>query len=154
MNNIRDRFRVVFSVPRKDRIDDLAWHLMTRGYIVTQRKFGKYLSDPPKVAGYDVDLIGKKGKDYLIGLIVDSDDNFTKEFTEKVEILSGRKTKYTYRAVPLYLSVPADRLNELRKAISSVSDESRKNIRIHVYTSAQLPSLFSEENQRTKAFIN
>lgn len=154
MNTIKDRFRVVFSVPRKERIDDLAWHLMTRGYIITQRKFGKYLAEPPKVAGYDVDLIGKKGKDYLIGLIVDSDDSFTKEFTEKIEILAGRKTKYTYRPVPLYLSVAADRLNELRKSLSAVSDESRKNIRIHVYTSAQLPSLFSDESQRTKAFIN
>lgn len=154
MNNARDRFRVIFSVPKKDRIDDLAWHLMTRGYIITQRKFGRYLSDPPKVAGYDVDLIGKKGKDYLIGLIVDSDDNFTKEFIEKVEILCARKTKYTYRPVPLYLSVATDRLNELRKALSAISEELRRNIRIHVYTSAQLPSLFSEESQRSKAFIN
>lgn len=154
MINMKDKYTALITIPRKDRIDEMVWYLMTKGFGITQRKFGKYLSEPPKIGGYEVDLVARRSREYALGLVITNDDEFDVEFLKKLEILSDRKTKYTNRTVPLYLSIPAERLNELRRALLRIGEEHRKNIRLHVYAGAPLPSLFPAQMQKPKSYIN
>lgn len=154
MTNMRDKYTALIAIPRKDRIDELVWYLMTKGFSITQRKFGKYLSEPPQVAGYEVDLVAKRSREYALGVIVTNDEVFSEAFLRKVETLSSRKTKYTGRTVPLYLSIPAERLNELRRVLLRIPEENRRNVRLHIYAGAPLPSLFPAQNRPVKSYIN
>ncbi len=154
MEDIRNKYTALIALPRKDRIDELVWYLMTKGFGITQRKFGKYLSEPPQVGGYEVDLVAKRSKEYALGVIVTNDEPFNDAFLRKVEILASRKTKYTNKTVPLYLSIPAERLNELRRVLLRISEEQRRNVRLHIYAGAQHPSLFPSQNRPVKSYIN
>ncbi|MBA4251500.1 MAG: hypothetical protein C0425_07530 [Chlorobiaceae bacterium] len=115
---------------KRNYIDLLVRQLWSEGLTVVSRKFGSYLSEPAPIGNYEVDLIARYKKDYVIGLIVSKEELSNSHFMEKIRFLSSRKTKYTNREVALYLGVSPEAYRLVRELVNTLDEEKKQKIKI------------------------
>ncbi len=153
-----------FLDERKEKIDLLVKHFWEEGYSIIKRKFGIYLSDPPKirrlskspidssesidrpsrrVSNYEIDILARKRKDYAIGLCLDSTDLNDSHILEKIRFLATRKTNYSNHPVCLFLGITNEIYNKVRELIYSLDYESRKNIKLFSLSEIKNYDLFT-----------
>ncbi|MEE9432392.1 MAG: hypothetical protein V3V16_15200 [Melioribacteraceae bacterium] len=115
---------------KQQNVDDLIGHFWRNGYLTLSRRFGKYLPEPNNVGDFRVDAIGKQRKKFVIGLLLSEKDlNDSKVYT-KLEFLATRHSKYSHKRVTLFVGVPQHLIKEAKSAISFLSVEAQKSIKV------------------------
>ncbi len=115
---------------KQQNVDDLIGHFWRNGYLTLSRRFGKYLPEPNNVGDFKVDAIGKQRKKFVIGLLLSEKDlNDSKVYT-KLEFLATRHTKYSNKRVTLFVGVPKHLIKEAKSAISFLSVQAQKSIKV------------------------
>lgn len=115
----------------KDRVDALISQIWKSGYLTISRKYGKYLPTPKPVGDFDVDVIAKYKRKYIIGLLVNENDLADSKFVNKLIYLSSRNTKYTNEKVKLLLGVSDKNEARLKSIVSQLPEENRNQIKIY-----------------------
>lgn len=128
---------------RKNNIDLLITEFWKNGYSTLSRKFGKYLPEPPKIGDYEIDILAKRGKDFAIGLSMDSSDLTDLKILEKIRFLASRRMKYSRKPVTLILGIPIKVYKQIRELIDSLELDVRKNIKPVALIEPQRVDLFS-----------
>jgi len=113
---------------RKKNIDLLVSHLWKLGYTIVKRKLGTYLSEPPSINGYEIDIVAKHHRQYAMGVCVEKNDLKDSLFLEKLNFLASRKTKSGKKDVLLFVGFPYDIYKTIKDLVSSLDDSIRKNI--------------------------
>lgn len=104
---------------------------------------GTYLSEPPNVNGYEIDIVAKLHRQYAMGICIDKRDLQDSKFLEKLNLLASRKTKTGSKDVLLFIGFPYEVYKTVKDLISSLDDPIKKNIYlVPVYETVQ-SDLFS-----------
>ncbi len=128
---------------RKKNIDLLVSHLWKLGYTIIKRKLGTYLSDPPTINGYEIDIVAKFHRQYAMGICIDKRDLQDSKFLEKLNYLASRKTKTGNKEVLLFMGLPFEIYKTVKDLIASLDDPIKRNIYlVPVYETVQ-SDLFS-----------
>jgi len=123
---------------RKKNIDLLVSHLWKLGYTIIKRKFGTYLSEPPNVNGYEIDIVAKFHRQYAMGVCIDKKDLQDSKLLEKISYLASRKTKTGNKDVLLFISFPYEIYKTVKDLVSSLDLSIKKNISlVPVYETVQ-----------------
>lgn len=123
---------------RKKNIDLLVSHLWKLGYTIIKRKFGTYLSEPPNVNGYEIDIVAKLHRQYAMGVCIDKKDLQDSKLLEKISYLASRKTKTGNKDVLLFISFPYEIYKTVKDLVSSLDLSIKKNISlVPVYETVQ-----------------
>lgn len=112
------------------RVDALIQSFWKNGYLTLSRKYGTYLPDPKPIGNYSVDAIGKQRKKYVIGLTITDRELEDPKIKQKIEFLATRHSKYSHKKVSLFIGVNKENSKKLRKIISELNDDLKKNIKI------------------------
>jgi hypothetical protein len=136
------------SVKRKN-IDYLIEQFWKNGYLTVSRKFGTYLPEPEKIGGFDVDIIAKQGKEYALGITISENDFKDPKLLDRISYLATRRTKFTQKAVQLYIGVPEEQLLLAKGLVDSLSNEIKSNIKLFKIVDKSLPPLnYSRKTRR------
>jgi len=128
---------------RKKNIDLLVSHLWKLGYTIIKRKLGTYLSEPPTVNGYEIDIVAKLHRQYAMGICIDKRDLKDSNLLEKLNYLASRKTKSGNKEVLLFMGFPFEIYKTVKDLVSSLDEPIRRNIYlVPVYETVQ-SDLFS-----------
>ncbi|MFA6978211.1 MAG: hypothetical protein WC209_02720 [Ignavibacteriaceae bacterium] len=128
---------------RKKNIDLLVSHLWKLDYTIIKRKLGTYLSEPPNVNGYEIDIVAKLHRQYAMGICIDKKDLQDSKLLEKISYLASRKTKTGNKDVLLFISFPYEIYKTVKDLVSSLELSIKKNIfLVPVYETVQ-SDLFS-----------
>ncbi|RMD49828.1 MAG: hypothetical protein D6830_04060 [Ignavibacteria bacterium] len=114
----------------EEKVDQLIKHFWKNGYMTVSRKFGKYLPPPKPVGNYQVDAVGKYKKKYVLGVTLSENELNDPQIYSKLEFLATRKTRYSHVKVTLFVGVPKDSIKKARAIVSTLSEETRKNIKL------------------------
>lgn len=128
---------------RKKNIDLLVSHLWKLGYTIIKRKMGTYLSEPPNVNGYEIDIVAKLHRQYAMGICIDKNHLQDSKLLEKISCLASKKTKTGNKDVLLFISFPYEIYKTVKDLVSSLDHPIKKNIfLVPVYETVQ-SDLFS-----------
>lgn len=128
---------------RKKNIDLLVSHLWKLGYTIIKRKMGTYLSEPPNVNGYEIDIVAKLHRQYAMGICIDKNHLQDSRLLEKISCLASKKTKTGNKDVLLFISFPYEIYKTVKDLVSSLDHPIKKNIfLVPVYETVQ-SDLFS-----------
>jgi hypothetical protein len=116
----------------KDRVDALISQIWKSGYLTISRKYGKYLPSPKPIGEFEIDVLAKYKRKYIIGLIVNEKDLADPKFLSKLSYLSSRNTKYTNEKVTLLLGVSSQNENQLKEIIEKLPEENRRQIKTYL----------------------
>lgn len=115
----------------KERVDALISQIWKSGYLTISRKYGKFLPKPKPIGEFDVDVIAKYKKKYIIGLVVNDNDLNDSKFVNKLIYLSSRNTKYTNEKVTLLLGVSEKNEEQLQLIVKQLPEANRNQIKIY-----------------------
>jgi len=115
---------------REYNVDAIVGSFWKHGYMTLSRKFGSYLPEPARIGNYEVDAIGKYKNNYVIGITLNEEELNNLEIYRKLEFLGSRNVKYSNRKVKLFVAVPRDLAVKARNIISTLTEETRKNIKL------------------------
>ncbi|GAB4130320.1 MAG: hypothetical protein Fur0015_04190 [Ignavibacteriales bacterium] len=115
----------------KDRVDALISQIWKSGYLTISRKYGKFLPPPKPIGEFDVDVVAKYKRKYMIGLLINEKDIADPKLTNKLIYLSSRNTKYTNEKVTLLLGVSDKNKDALKEIIDKLPEENRRQIKIY-----------------------
>ncbi|MFA4923451.1 MAG: hypothetical protein WC557_04585 [Ignavibacteriaceae bacterium] len=128
---------------RKKNIDLLVSHLWKLGYTIIKRKLGTYISAPPTVNGYEIDIVAKLHRQYAMGICIEKKDLQDSKLLEKLNYLASRKTKTGNKEVLLFMGCPFEIYKTVKDLVSSLDDSVKRNIYlVPVYETVQ-SDLFS-----------
>jgi len=128
---------------RKKNIDLLVSHFWKLGYTIINRRHGTYLSDPPNVEGYEIDIVAKQHRQYAIGICIDKKDLQDAALLEKFIRLASRKTKSGSKDVFLCVGLPFDIYKTVKDLVTTLDEPIKRNIiLVPVYETVQ-SDLFS-----------
>lgn len=128
----------------KRSIDLLLNEFYKKGYITVSRRLGKYLPDPAPIGGYTLDILAKRGKDFAIGIVLDSIELRNPSVKDKINILASRRTKFSNRAVPLFIGVEPDYFSFASELIAALDTSVRGNIELFSLEEQISVSLFQQ----------
>lgn len=115
---------------KRKTIDLLIEQFWKHGYLTVSRKFGTYLPEPAKVGGFEVDIVAKQRKNYAIGITLHLDDFKNPGLYEKITFLASRKTKFTQKAVLLYIGVESKYYKNAKALLEKIDAKLQKNIKL------------------------
>ena len=115
---------------KREKVDYLIDHLWQQGYLTLSRKFGKYLPAPPMIGHYEVDAVAKYKKKIAIGLTVSEEELNEHSFLSKLDFLANYNARFPKNKITLFLGVLNNSLVKLSLLISSLNEETQKQIKI------------------------
>lgn len=115
---------------KREKVDLLIDHLWQQGYLTLSRKFGKYLPAPPTISGYEVDSISRYKKKLAIGITVAEEELNDVLFTTRLEAILSYQRQNPMNRVTLFLGVPYNSVVKATMLISTLSQETQKQIKI------------------------
>lgn len=131
---------------KKEKIDLLVRYFWEDGYTIIKRKFGTYLSDPPKIGNYEIDILARRRKEYAIGICIEPIDLNDNRLLEKIRFLATRKTNFSNNPVILFIGITGEIYGNVRELIYSLNSEARKNIRLFSLNKIMNYDLFTNKN--------
>ncbi len=115
---------------KRKSVDLLVEQFWKHGYLTVKRKFGTYLPEPSKVGDFDVDIIARYKNSYAIGLTLTKNDMSDPKIKEKLIFLATRQTKFTNKAVKLFIGADESLYKNAKALIDSLANHVKKNIRL------------------------
>lgn len=128
----------------KRSIDLLLNEFYKKGYITVSRRLGKYLPDPALIGGFTIDILAKRGKDFAIGIVLNSNELRNPAIRDKITILASRRTKFSNRTVPLFIGVEPDYFSSASELIATLDTSVRENIELFSLEEQISVSLFQQ----------
>lgn len=114
----------------QNRVDELIKHFWENGFLTVKRKYGTYLPEPEQIGEYDVDAVGKKIKNFVIGITISEEDLNNPQTLDKISYLATRHTRYTRKEVLLMIGIPRDIFYKAQKFLSQLDKKIIKNIKL------------------------
>ena len=136
---------------RKDLIDLLVTQFWADGYKIIHRKFGNYLTDPPLVGNYTIDILARKGNKFAIGLILQENDLRSSDLARMLAFLGSRKSKFANSDALLYIGVEPHLYVKLAAVMHKMDADMTKNIRSFPLQLIPEMNLFSNPSMHTPA---
>lgn len=115
---------------KRERVDSLIDHLWKNGYLTLSRKYGRYLPSPPPIGQFEVDAIAKYKKKIAIGLTISEEEINDPKLINKIDYIINKHPNFSNGKITLFLGVPSEYILKVEMLISTLSEESRKNIRV------------------------
>lgn len=115
--------------PRKELIDLLVAQFWADGYKIVHRLFGNYVTDPPLIGEYRIDILARRGNKFAIGLILEEKDFADPELPRKIDFLGTRRSKFVNADAPLYIGVEPQLYAKLASIFRLVSPQASRNIK-------------------------
>lgn len=115
----------------KDRVDALISQMWKSGYLTISRKYGKYLPSPKPIGDFEVDVIARYKKNYMMGIVVNEKELKNPKFLAKIIYLSSRNVKYSKEKVKLLIGINIQYYNELKNLIDTLPSENKEQIQIY-----------------------
>lgn len=131
---------------KKEKIDLLVRYFWEDGYTIIKRKFGTYLSEPPKIGNYEIDILARRRKEYAMGICIEQTDLNDEHLLEKIRFLATRKTNFSKNPVVLFIGITNEIYGNVRELIYSLNSEARKNIRLFSLNTIMNNDLFTNKN--------
>ncbi len=113
---------------RKELIDTLVAQFWADGYKIVHRKFGNYLTDPPKIGEFQIDILARKGNRFAMGIVLEEKDFWNNNLAEMFNFLATRKSKFANAASLLYIGVEPS----LYVKLAGILYKMDKNISINI----------------------
>lgn len=132
------------SINKKRAIDLLINHFWDEGYITVKRRFGTYLSDPPKIGDYEIDVIAKQKKSFAIGITFTPEEIREPDFLNKISFLATRESRFSNKRIPLFIGVPVDCLALVKGLVNSLDEIS--TIKVLPLSEHKTADLFDKQN--------
>ncbi len=126
-------------------IDSLVSQLWAHGFTPISRKYGTYLPEPPKIGGYEVDVIAKNSRDHAIAVFIHDREVRDSAVLNKITFLAGRKLKYSNKKLLLFVGVSTVSFPLMKELIGSLDNEVKKQIRLIVINEPIVNDLFASE---------
>ncbi len=114
---------------RKELIDTLVAQFWADGYKIVHRLFGNYLTDPPKVGEFQIDILARKGNRFAMGVILQEKDFDGTNLSAMFEFLATRKSKFVNADALLYIGVEPHLYVKLAGILYKMDKNISKNIR-------------------------
>lgn len=114
--------------PRKELIDLLVAQFWADGYKIVHRMFGNYVTEPPLIGEYRIDILARRGNRFAIGLILQEKDFTNAELPAMLDFLGTRRSKFANADAPLYIGVEPHLYTKLAGLLRQVSPLASKNI--------------------------
>ncbi|HRI45971.1 MAG TPA: hypothetical protein PK559_02600 [Ignavibacteriaceae bacterium] len=118
------------SLKKQRAIDLLINHFWQNGYITVKRRFGTYLSEPPKIGDYEIDVLAKQRKNFAIGITILSEDVKNPGLLNKIAFLAARESRFTKKRIPLFVGVSLDHVSLIKGLVNSLDDSLKTMIKI------------------------
>lgn len=120
---------MIKSQIKKERVERLIDHLLSRGYITLSRKYGKYLPSPSPIGGYDVDAVAKYKKKIALGIILSEDELNNPNVITKLTYLANTKAKSNQK-VTLFVGVPHNLIIKADMIIATLDEDIKNRIKL------------------------
>lgn len=118
------------NLKRQRAIDLLINHFWQNGYITVKRRFGTYLSEPPKIGDYEVDILAKQKKNYAIGITIIGEEIKDSDLLNRIVFLASRESRFTKKRIPLFIGVNVENLSLLKGLVNSLDETVKSTIKI------------------------
>lgn len=118
------------SLKKQRAIDLLINHFWQNGYITVKRRFGTYLSEPPKIGDYEIDVLAKQRKNFAIGITILSEDVKNLGLLNKIAFLAARESRFTKKRIPLFVGVSLEHVSLIKGLVNSLDDSLKTMIKI------------------------
>ena len=128
---------------RKELIDMLVAQFWADGYKIVHRLFGNYLTDPPLVGEYKIDILARRVNRFAIGLILEAKDFENADLPRMIEFLGTRKSKFANADALLYIGVEPHLYTKLAALLHKLDHDATRNIRSFPLQMAQDLNLFT-----------
>jgi hypothetical protein len=115
---------------KRKSVDLLVEQFWKHGYLTVRRKFGTYLPEPSKVGDFDIDIIARYKNNYAIGVTLTGNDLNDPKIKEKLVYLATRQTKFTNKAVKLFIGADEVIFKNAKALIDSLENDVKRNIRL------------------------
>jgi hypothetical protein len=115
--------------PRKELIDLLVAQFWADGYKIIHRLFGNYVTEPPLIGEYRIDILARRGNRFAIGLILQEKDFENSDLPRMIDFLGTRRSKFANADAPLYIGVEPHLYVKLASLLRMVSPTASKNVR-------------------------
>ena len=116
----------------KTYVDLLVSEFWKRGYTIQSRKYGKYLSEPPAIGEYTIDVLAKREKDFAIGITISEFEVNDTAILSKLSFLASRVTRSTKRNVHLLIGAPPGCYRRIKELLDSVSLLANEHVSLHL----------------------
>ncbi len=123
----------------RKNIDLLIEQFWKKGYLTVSRRYGTYLPEPGKVGAFDVDIVARHKNDYAIGINLTRNDLYDSNLSAKLTYLATRRTKFSNKAVKLFVGVPVEYYKQAKAIVDKLDEEIRKNIKLFQIVDKSLP---------------
>jgi len=120
MNNISERRAI-------DLLVNEFWRL---GFFTLSRRFGTYLPEPENIGKFSVDVVGRLREKYAVGITLKREDIFSSDLIEKINFLASRRTKFSDKAITLFIGVPDIYFQQVKEILLNVDEKIKKNIKL------------------------
>ncbi|MCK6604068.1 MAG: hypothetical protein HUU43_07810 [Ignavibacteriaceae bacterium] len=101
----------------KNEVDTLVLSFWDKGYSTLNRKYGNYLSDPPRIGSYDIEVLARTGEGYAIGIILSEEELVNGPDISKIRFLASRTSRKNGSPVKLFIGVPEDKVQQVRRIL-------------------------------------
>lgn len=118
------------NIKRQRAIDLLINHFWQNGFITVKRKYGTYLSEPPRIGDYEVDVLAKQKKNYAIGITIIGDEIKDSGLLNRIAYLAARESRFTKKRIPLFIGVSIENLSLLKDLVNSLHEAVKSTIKI------------------------
>jgi hypothetical protein len=140
---------------RQRSIDLLINHFWQNGYITVKRRFGTYLSEPPRIGDYEVDILAKQKKNYAIGITIIGEDVKDSGLLNRIVYLASRESRFTKKRIPLFIGVNIENLSLIKGLLNSLEEKLKSSIKIFPLFEQKNSDLFDSpvyDNSYKKSF--
>ena len=141
----------MLDLMKRQSVDLLIDQFWKNGYLTISRKFGRYLPEPQRMGGFDVDIVARYKKDYAIGITLNEEDLDNPELKNKIQFLATRQTKSSNKDVLLFVGIPNDLRKKIEFIISTLDENVRKNIKIQFFNNNLVSNT---KTKKKKTFLN
>ncbi len=130
---------------RKELIDLLVAQFWADGYKIIHRLFGNYLTNPPLVGEYKIDILARRGNRFAIGLILEEKDFKNPDLHRMIGFLGTRKSRFANSDALLYIGVEPHLYTKLAAILHKLDQDTTRHIRSFPLQMAPDLTLFTSQ---------
>jgi len=121
---------LIMNISERRAIDLLVNEFWRLGFFTLSRRFGTYLPEPENIGKFSVDVIGRLKEKYAVGITLKKEDIFSSDLIEKINFLASRRTKFSDKAITLFIGVPDIYFKQVKEILSNVDEKIKRNVKL------------------------
>lgn len=121
---------LIMNISERRAIDLLVSEFWRLGFFTLSRRFGTYLPEPENIGKFSVDVVGRLREKYAVGITLKKEDIFSSDLIEKINFLASRRTKFSDKAITLFIGIPDIYFKQVKELLSNVDEKIKRNIKL------------------------